>query len=480
MKTIEKEVRIENYNKKGWGVGRELSESGEGCHCEVPFTAIGDVVKASFFKKKNKVFLGRVLELIEASSSRVEPKCPHARACGGCSWQHINYEDQLKEKQQFIENLFSEILQDEKATLYPIIQTEVPWQYRNKMEFSFSEDSKGNHYLGLIEANSNGLVINLKQCHLASSWMTQVLEAMRTFWISQKDLKAYNPRRNTGVLRTLTLREGIHTKQKLIMLTISGNAHERFSQRLIDGFKECVLSCFPKEEILSVFLQVIQAKEGMPTQVYEMHLHGRDHIVETLSINYEDSVKTFDFKISPSSFFQPNTKQAEKLYSRALAMITRAKEMNIVDLYCGTGALGIVFSHLARKVIGVEINPYAVFDAEVNLRANAVHNVVIHRGDVKNVLEEFKDSGELLNPDLVIVDPPRAGLDAKALLHVIQLDPKEILYISCNPATQKENILDLLKSGFSLKAMQPVDMFPHTSHIENIVILQKKTNEMSV
>jgi len=344
--------------------------------------------------------------------------------------------------------------------VYPILPAKDPWRYRNKMEFSFSQNRAGDRFLGLIIANSRGHVLNLEECHLTSPWFIETLKSVRSWWV-ETDLKAYHRYSNTGSLRTLTLREGIRTQEKMAILTVSGHPDFALSRVQIDGYVKAVQAC----GAASVFLCVQQLCKGSPTQFFEMHLAGPDHINEYLEIG----TRAYKFKISPRSFFQPNTLQAEALYRRALEMVSPGKKKLVLDLYCGTATLGMSFALQAEKVVGIELAPEAILDAECNLQVNEISNVELHCGDVGKILQREK----IASPDLVIVDPPRAGLMDDALQQLLALAPKEILYISCNPETQAKNIKALLENGYKLTALQPVDQFPHTPHIENIAHLSR-------
>jgi 23S rRNA (uracil1939-C5)-methyltransferase len=458
-------VEIKKYSKKGLGQG--ISEEFEK-PIVIRGTHPGEQCLVEIFKKKQGVHEGKLLKLLKEHSERVLPKCSHAGICGGCLYQDLNYEQQILHKEHTLKELFKDILLEENIVLPSMITMENPWQFRNKMEFSFHQDKEKRRYLGLIIGGSKGKVVNLEECHVVRPWMAAILKQVREWW-ETTSLEAYHPFSGQGTLYTLTLREGMHTGEKLIMLTVTGSPSSAFSHRELESFKKAVLHSL--EGVVSLFLQIKQAQQGQPTQFHEMLLHGPDHIHEKLTINYpEGKERTFTFKISPSSFFQPNTSQAEKLFSRALAMITPKEDLKILDLYCGTAALGMIFSCFAKKVVGVELNPYAVFDAQVNLEENHISNVEVFQGDVKNLL----NMTSLREIDLMIVDPPRAGIGSKTLQEVLSLFPKEILYISCNPYTQLEDIKECIAKGYRVKALQPVDQFPHTPHVENIAILQRK------
>ena len=312
-------------------------------------------------------------------------------------------------------------------------------------------------------ARSKGRVLNLEECHLTSPWFTNVLSAVRTWW-QNSSLLAYHAYTDRGTLRTLTLREGKRSGDKMAFLTISGNHEYCIHKNELEGFKEAVQGALPGEDP-SLFLRIQRIAKGKPTEFYEMHLGGPDQIGETLHVKE----RKLDFWISPDSFFQPNPTQAEILYTRALEIADPQPNDTVFDLYCGTGTLSIVFAPYVKKVLGIELSPYAVCDAEVNIEANQLKNVTIHKGDVGKRLQEVTTP-----PDLAIVDPPRSGLDPTAIKHLLRLAPKKILYISCNPKTQSENISLLIEGGFQLKTLQGIDQFPHTVHVETIALLEKR------
>lgn len=448
--------------------GRGLCQEGK---IEVIGALPGEVIYADLGRKRKKKCLGFLRKIHTSSSERVSPQCSHVPECGGCSIQQMNYAAQLTFKQEKILKIFApHCLQSTK--IYPILGAENPWQYRNKMEFSFSQNAARQKFLGLIRAGSKGQVLNLEECFLVPLWFMQTLNNVRHWWESAP-VAAYNFRNDEGHLRTLTLRQA--KKGKMAILTVSGNSRFALKKQYIKNFIKAVQATVSKEEeqSLSIFLQIQQIAKGKPTQFFEMLLSGPDHITEELQIG-EENPFFLHCKISPSSFFQPNIRQAEKLYSTAMKLLAPAFEKCIYDLYCGGGILGLCAAKVAQEVIGIEMNPHAVFDAKWNRETNHITNFSIHQGDVGEVLAKLKKENRLKKPDTVILDPPRSGLSSQALEEIKALCPKEILYISCNPLTQAANIEQLLKNDYILHTIQPLDQFPHTVHIENICLLKRK------
>jgi 23S rRNA (uracil1939-C5)-methyltransferase len=378
--------------------------------------------------------------------------CSHFSVCGGCTTQNQSYAQQLIDKEALIQKCFQGI----EACFLPIIPSPLLLEYRNKMEFSFSQNKKGEHFLGLMMSKGRGRVINLSQCLLTTPWFIQTLHSVREWW-KKTGLEAYYPPKDRGILRTLTLREGKRTKEKMVLITIAGREGHAISQPDLDALVDALLKTCP---IDSIILRVQWTAKKTPTRFEESILYGKDTIQEIL---WYPNGSLF-FKIRPSSFFQPNPYQAEQIYRRAIEMADLDAHETVYDLYCGSGALGMFAAAHASQVIGVELNSDAVKDARENLEQNGIANM--------KILE--KDVGELSltgQRSVVFVDPPRMGLSSKAVTVLSKLQPKKIIYISCNPVTQALNVRELLQFGYQVKLVQPIDQFPQTPHVENIVSL---------
>ncbi|MBX9923003.1 MAG: 23S rRNA (uracil(1939)-C(5))-methyltransferase RlmD [Rhabdochlamydiaceae bacterium] len=460
-------ISIDRLSAKGFGVGTvQKTPQSQPTKAMIPCAIPGDEIVAEIGPKRKGSYLGKLLSISAPSSDRIEAVCRHAPVCGGCSLQYLKYEKQLFYKEAKIRELFTSLF---SGSIDPILPAPLQWNYRNKMEYSFSQNKAGERFLGLMQAGTRGKVENLFECHLSPSWFLQVLSAVKNWWDSSK-IAAFHELQNAGSLRTLTLREGKKTGHKMAMLTVSGNPDYALTKEQMSQFAKCVQEVLPEETSLSIFLRIHQAIRGQPTQFYEILLSGPDHIQEELDIVIGPYQKTYRFKISPTAFFQPNTMQAEKLYSQALAIAGMKKRKCVLDLYAGTATLGMVFAPFAEKVIAIELNPYAVFDAQVNQELNEVQNLQVHQGDVAQVLQDLK----LQTPDLIVIDPPRIGLSPQAAEIIASLAPLEILYISCAPKEQARDCLFFKQAGYDIVSIQPVDQFPHTIHIENIILLKKR------
>lgn len=468
------EVNIHAFSKKGNGLGRGCHENGVAFEAEVPFTMPGDVVKAYIQRKRNGVFTGKLEEIVRPAPLRIVPRCVHFGVCGGCRWQEIPYEEQLRNKEEIVRNSFKNLMTAD-VEFHPIVPSPKAWEYRNKMEFSFSSDLSKKKYLGLMMDSGRGKVLSLTECHLVNPWFIEALKVVHLWW-NESTIEAYYPPKNTGALRTLTVREGMRSGDRMIVLTVSGNPDYALNKQQIESFvaflRDAIEPIDP-EQRLSIYLRIQQIAKGQPTQFYEMHLYGAESIRETLNITMNTNEKPFalTFTVSPSAFFQPNSAQAEQLYSLAFQMAQIPKNAVVYDLYCGTGTLGICAARFAKQVVGIELSAESSLDARENAKYNKIDNIEIITDSVDKALKRIHEEKNWPMPDVVMVDPPRVGLEEDALNEIVSLNAPKIVYISCNPATQAANVAELIKKGYKIVAIQPVDQFPQTVHIENIILL---------
>ena len=452
---METEITIEKFSKRGWGVGLYNSSL-----VEVPHGLVGDKVLVDLRSKRKRLRKGRLLQVLQASKDRRPPKCPHTRLCGGCMWQEYDYSSQLKQKDAWIQEAFSFAMK-KGATIYPIAACASPFFYRNKMEFSFSENAAGTKYLGLMIAGANHYVFNLEKCFLAGEWFEKVVNQVRSWW-EKSSLHAFRPNSETGELLTLTLREGKNTQEKLVILTAI--ASDKMEKEVLESFVKEILKILPLEK-LSIVLRLKYQKKGSATTWEEKTLLGKGFIFE----KYHFQEKEIFMKVSPTSFCQPNTLQAEKLYEKAFELLRLTKEEVLLDLYSGSGSLAMMGSYFAKKVIALELNPFSIEDAKENLKLNQITNVEFLEGDVGKILAE-----KGLHADALIVDPPRAGLTPLAIAQILKINPKRMVYISCNPISQAKDLESLMEGGFMPSSIYPYDQFPQTAHIENVLLLEKK------
>ena len=433
-----------------------LSEKGhgratvDGKVVDVKGAFLGELAHVELMKGKRGVKKGILKALENKSLDRTPDRCSHASYCGGCNLHGLSYPAQTKIKQEATQKIFN-------FPVNPIIQAEDPFYYRNKMEFTFSQDKEKNRYLGLIMEDSRGKVFNQTSCGLCPNWMIDTLKSVNEHW-STTALEAYHMPTNAGVLRTLTCRGGVFTKERMVILGLSGNPLYALTHEELDGFKRAILKANKDCDQLSIFVVLTHIEKKVPTFTTEIHLHGKDHYTEILLGK--------QFFISPQAFFQPNPVQAEVLYQTAFDLLNPSKDDRVLDLYCGVGSIGICLKDRVKSVFGIELNRYAVCDAKRNVQANQLSQVDIVVGDVKEVLDKHKDEPF----QIVIVDPPRAGLDLKVIETLGQMRASKLLYVSCNPKTLARDVPILEAQGYRLKVLQPVDQFPQTLHLEMIAL----------
>ena len=458
------DLQIEKLAFGGQGLGKY-----EGVVTFVSNVIPGDRVRASLTKIKQKRMEAQLVEVVEPSKLRVPARCKHFDRCGGCTWQNLTYEEQLKFKsEQVWETLkhlggFSE---DElERIMKPIVgyESEVgPWEYRNKMEFSFGTPSKEDQtpLLGLHLPKRRFDILNVEECFLPGGIAAEVVEVVREF-AREEGLSVYHATRNEGFLRNLVVREGKNTGDVMVnLVTAPGDfkARERLIERLMTGEWAGRITSL-------LWTQKVQQR-GVRTRMETQVLAGAPMIHEELRL---ESGEVLRFEVGPDAFFQPNTRQAQVLYGKAIELAGLTGKEVVYDLYCGTGTIGMFCAHAAREVYGIEINETAVKNAARNAAKNGIENVHFVAADVGKILSDV----DFPRPDVVIVDPPRAGLSGDMPQQVVDLEAPVIVYVSCNPATLARDLRFLTQNGYVLDSVQPVDMFPQTTHIENVSLLKK-------
>ena len=453
----------------------------------------GDVVDLQITKKKHSYMEGRVDRYVSLSDKRCAPVCKHFGECGGCKWQMLPYEEQLGYKRQQVMDNLTRIGKVTLPEVAPALGSKQIYEYRNKLEFSCSDrkwlswdairaagglDKADNSYgLGFHIAGAFDKVLDIEECHL----MPAVNDRIRNFvrdYARERSLTFYNEHSHTGFLRGLILRSAPTTGE--LMLTVVFAEDRKAAQ---EALLEELHSRFPE---ITALLWVLNTKYNDTIGDLEVHVYaGADHVTETM--------EELRFKVGPKSFYQTNTEQAYELYKVVRRFAFAAEGANtaaasqgqpvIYDLYTGTGTIAQFVAHGAEKVIGIEYVPEAIADAEENARLNGIENVQFFAGDMRKILTEafVKEHGR---PDIIITDPPRAGMDKEVVCVIMQSAPQRIVYVSCNPATQARDLAllcgtagddgaDMPETRYRITAVQPVDMFPHTQHVENVVALEK-------
>ncbi|HOY45221.1 MAG TPA: 23S rRNA (uracil(1939)-C(5))-methyltransferase RlmD [bacterium] len=431
----------------------------------------GQTVLAKIFKKKKNFAEARLEKVLTPAPGQVEPRCAHFGHCGGCRWQHFAYGQQLESKQRQVEETLRHLGGFAGLTVQPTLPSPEIYGYRNKMEFSFSplrwlpffekgrEDATAEAlYLGLHAKGFFDKIIDVESCHLLPPLSSEILQEVRQFAI-ESGRPAYHARDHRGFWRFLVVRHARKTGELMVNLVAS-----EYDRSLAETFTQRMQARFP--QISSLLYSTTQSLSGVAFSEAEYLLAGKSTITENLG--------SLSFEISSNSFFQTNTLQAERLYDVIIDYAQLRPDETVYDLYCGAGTISLYVSHLAERVVGFESVKAAVDDAHHNAAHNRIGNCFFVWGDLRDALE---DTGKTIarygRPDVLIIDPPRGGMHPKTVAAVLRLAPQRIVHVSCNPATLARDLKLLCAEAYRLTKVQPVDMFPHTAHIEVVVLLQR-------
>ncbi len=434
----------------------------------VPFGAPGDIADIKLDKKKHSYAEGHIERLITPSAIRTEPRCEHFTTCGGCRWQHLPYDEQLKFKQQQVTDALTRIAKIDLPETSPILGSKNIWAYRNKMEYTFSNrkwltfeqlrsgeefpdrDAAGFHIQGAFDK-----VLDINRCHLQDDFGNRLRLFIKHYG-KEHGLSFYDLKLNCGFLRTLMIR--IPSTGEIMAVMVFGEDN----RQAIDELMGAVKKEFP--EITSLLYVVNLKANDTITDQEVVTFYGRDYI--------EEEMEGLRFRIGPKSFYQTNSRQAYELYKVAREYASLTGGELVYDLYTGTGTIANFIARQCRKVIGIEYVEEAIADARINSDVNGINNTLFYAGDMKDVLTD-NFIAEHGRPEVMIVDPPRAGMHQDVVNVILNAEPERIVYVSCNPATQARD-LALLDQKYRVDAIRPVDMFPHTHHVENVVRLIKK------
>ena len=454
--------------------GKGISKLEDGFVLFVENTLPGDKAKVQILKKKSNYAECKLLELIEKSPDRITPKCIHFGVCGGCKLQNYEYIRQIEFKTEVVRNAFIRIGGFDNINIPSAIKSENVFYYRNKMEFSFSDDDwvdssqplsqvKSNFALGLHIPKFHSKILNISNCYLQSSLSADIVNFTRNFF-KERQTSIYSTRTHSGFLRFLIIRQSRNTKDFMVNLVTYDK-----DEKLISDYSTELIKKFPAITTLvnSFSTKKAQIAFGDDSSV----LHGKGYIYEVL---YSGG-KELKFKISPNSFFQTNTKQTETLYYLVTKFTGFKDSDNVLDLYCGAGSIALYISPLVNKVTGVELIPDAIENAEENAVLNGIQNADFILSDIKDFLETKLSDGKYINYNKIILDPPRSGLHPKVSELLSELSFEKICYVSCNPVTQARDLKIICsKDKYYIENVQPVDMFPQTYHVENVVSLSRK------
>lgn len=434
----------------------------------VPFGAPGDIVDIQLTKKKKNYAEGRITQITSPSSIRIAPRCEHFTICGGCRWQHLPYEFQLKCKQRQVRDALERIAKILIPEISPIIGSEHIWEYRNKMEYTFSnkcwltyeqlqsgEEFSDRNAAGFHIPGAFDKVLDINKCHLQGDFTNRLRLFIKEFG-KKNGYSFYDLKAQQGLLRTLMIR--ISSTGEIMAVMVFGENDKQKIEELMNAVK----NEFP--EITSL-LYVINLKVNDTIGDQDIYVYsGKAYI--------DEEMEGLKFRVGPKSFYQTNSLQAYTLYKVAREFAELSGSELVYDLYTGTGTIANFVARNASKVIGIEYVPEAIADAKINSSINNITNTDFYAGDMKDVLtDEFIAVHG--RPDVMIVDPPRAGMHEDVVNVILNASPHRIVYVSCNPATQARD-LAMLDCKYQVDAIQPVDMFPHTQHVENVVKLTLK------
>lgn len=436
----------------------------------LPFGAPGDIVDCRITKKKKSFAEGFITRIVEPSPIRVVPKCSHFTVCGGCKWQHVPYTEQLKFKQQQVVDALTRIGHLSFPEIRHIIGADEIWHYRNKLEYTFSAkrwltfEQMEAAEVETIERRGAGFhipgsfdkVLDIDCCYLQEDFSNQVRLFIKK-WGIEHNLSFYDARAQEGYLRNMIVRTA-STGQKMVILVVGSD-----DSALLIPLLDAVKSQFPEITSLQYIIneKVNDSVADLPVCLYA----GMPYI--------EEFMGDLTFRISPKSFYQTNSSQAHKLYHVALDFAQLTGEERVYDLYTGTGTIANFIARHCKSVVGIEYVEDAIADAKINSTVNGISNTDFYAGDMKDVLTDDFIAGHGGTPDVMIIDPPRAGMHQSVVDTILRAEPRRIVYVSCNPATQARD-LSILSQSYDIAAVQPVDMFPHTHHVENVVLLNRK------
>lgn len=445
-------VTIEDMSEDGAGIGKT-----DGYTWFVKDGVIGDVVEAGVTKMKKNYGFARLVRIITPSPFRIAPRCPVARQCGGCQLQAMSYEEQLRFKERKIRSNLSRLggIPEDQIPMEPIMGMEDPWRYRNKAQFPFGRDKDGEIVTGFYAGRTHS-IIPQEDCLLGIEENKDILEIIKNFMKEYK-IEPYDEAEHRGLVRHALIRKGFATGQLMVCLVINGKKLPRaevLTERLLAVPGMTSISYSVNEERTNVIL-------GREVT----HLHGPGYIT--------DRIGEVSYRISPLSFYQVNPVQTRKLYETALEFAGLEGGETVWDLYCGIGTISLFLAQKAKKVCGVEIVPQAIQDARENARLNGMENVEFFVGKAEEVLPEQYERNHM-RADVIVVDPPRKGCDERCLETIVKMQPRRLVYVSCDSATLGRDVKYLREHGFELTRARGCDMFAWSVHVETVVLLSHK------
>lgn len=414
----------------------------------IPNALIDETIEYKVIKVKKNFAIGKLLDIKVQSNQRVEPPCVYYYKCGGCQLQHLSYQAQLAMKKEQVINLFHRKANFENTIIHDTIGMETPWRYRNKSQIPIGKNENNDAIMGFYRQRSHQ-IIDMDECLIQDTKHQDVMNHVKQ-WCNELNVSIYDERKKAGLMRHVVIRTGHYTGDLMVIFVTNG---KKFKQS--DIMTQKLIEAFPN--IKSVKHNINNTHSNVIMGDVSHTLYGVDQIEDTLS--------DITFKISDQSFYQINSTQTEKLYQRAIEYADLQGEETVLDTYCGIGTIGLYMAPKAKHVYGVEVVPEAIEDAKKNATINQFENTTFVCGKAEEVILKWKAQG--IKPDVVMVDPPRKGCDESFLDTLLELNPRRIVYISCNPSTQQRDAQHLA-TQYELTQITPVDMFPHTTHVETV------------
>ena len=464
------ELAIESSGFEGTSIARH-----NGMVVFVEGAVAGDVVRAQIFRTKKKHLEAKVIEVLRPSPNRTTPRCKYFGTCGGCKWQHVQYESQLAFKQQHVVDALERIGRFKRVQVLPIIPSKEIYFYRNKLEFSFGdrrwqetpplaplafrggEGGVGEVALGFHIPQRYDKILDIDECHLQSELSNGILNAVKSFAIEHA-LPVYTSSPQSGYLRNLVIREGKNTGDVMVNLVTFDDRPDVMSELTA--------------ELTSAFPEIVTLVNNITAKLANVAVGETEKVYYGSGV-FTEKIGDYLFHLSANSFLQTNTRQAETLYAVTKEFADFKSSDVVYDLYCGTGAISIYVSNAVKQVIGIELIESSIINARMNAEYNGISNCEFIAGDLKDLLtKEVGWKGKYAKPDVLIIDPPRSGMHPKAVEEIGGMKTPRIVYVSCNPATLARDLQLLAPFGYSIEKVQPVDMFPHTYHIESVVKLR--------
>ena len=459
------ELTITDIGTQGEGIGRVTPE-------DIPFfvkgALTGDRIRAGVMKLKSSYGYARLIEVLEPSPWRTEPKCSVAGPCGGCTLQHLNYEKQAEYKQKHVQNCLERIGGLKDIPMEPICAMEEPWYYRNKAQFPVGRGKDGKVKIGFFAGHTHS-VIDTTHCYIQAPVMQPLLETIREF-LEEYDISTYDEETGKGLVRHILMRVGFATGEIMVCPVLNGEklpkaeVLEKRLKETVERYNEgIVLDNAIKYELTSFCINVNKKKTNVILGDKCILLSGREYIT--------DKIGDVSYRISPLSFYQVNPVQTKRIYDTVKEYAGLTGEEVLWDIYCGAGTIGLYLAEGARKLYGIEIIPEAITDAKENAKANGIENAEFYVGAAEDVFPKLMKE---CPPDVAVIDPPRKGCDEKLIQALLEVSPKTLVYVSCDPATLARDLKLLTAGGYEVKRVRAVDAFCHSVHVETVCLLSAK------